>query len=164
MIWPKEVTLVSRTQPSGPLCLWQRFKFWFLQISSGVGRLPPWWSGSSPATCQLQNLRVRPSWRVLHVQVLLDQHIIKAAHVLYVLQSSIYRKSSSPPPSPSPCSLLRVFRADPGSDHTFRSSSEESGEDLSPLLSQVGSLFLPWGRFFFLTSRRFFPQEAVFLL
>ena len=23
MIWPKEVTLVSRTQPSGPLCLWQ---------------------------------------------------------------------------------------------------------------------------------------------
>ena len=26
MIWPKEVTLVSRTQPSGPLCLWQCFK------------------------------------------------------------------------------------------------------------------------------------------
>ena len=23
VIWPKEVTLVSRTQPSGPLCLWQ---------------------------------------------------------------------------------------------------------------------------------------------
>ena len=23
MIWPKEVTMVSRTQPSGPLCLWQ---------------------------------------------------------------------------------------------------------------------------------------------
>ena len=22
-LWPKEVTLVSRTQPSGPLCLWQ---------------------------------------------------------------------------------------------------------------------------------------------
>ena len=26
MIWPKEVTLVSRTQPSGPLCLWQCFE------------------------------------------------------------------------------------------------------------------------------------------
>ena len=25
MIRPKEVTLVSRTQPSGPLCLWQCF-------------------------------------------------------------------------------------------------------------------------------------------
>ena len=25
MIWPKEVTLVSRTQPLGPLCLWQCF-------------------------------------------------------------------------------------------------------------------------------------------
>ena len=25
MIWPKEVTLVTRTQPSGPLCLWQCF-------------------------------------------------------------------------------------------------------------------------------------------
>ena len=25
VIWPKEVTLVSRTQPSGPLCLWQCF-------------------------------------------------------------------------------------------------------------------------------------------
>ena len=25
VIRPKEVTLVSRTQPSGPLCLWQRF-------------------------------------------------------------------------------------------------------------------------------------------
>ena len=25
MIWPKEVTLMSRTQPSGPLCLWQCF-------------------------------------------------------------------------------------------------------------------------------------------
>ena len=24
LIWPKEVTLVSRTEPSGPLCLWQR--------------------------------------------------------------------------------------------------------------------------------------------
>ena len=24
VIWPKEVTLVSRTEPSGPLCLWQR--------------------------------------------------------------------------------------------------------------------------------------------
>ena len=23
MIRPKEVTLISRTQPSGPLCLWQ---------------------------------------------------------------------------------------------------------------------------------------------
>ena len=27
VIWPKEVTLVSRTQPSGPLCLWQCFIF-----------------------------------------------------------------------------------------------------------------------------------------
>ena len=27
MIWPKEVTLVSTTQPSGPLCLWQCFLF-----------------------------------------------------------------------------------------------------------------------------------------
>ena len=25
VIWPKEVTLISRTQPSGPLCLWQCF-------------------------------------------------------------------------------------------------------------------------------------------
>ena len=25
VIWPKEVNLVSRTQPSGPLCLWQCF-------------------------------------------------------------------------------------------------------------------------------------------
>ena len=25
MIWPKEVTLVSRTQPPGPLCLWKCF-------------------------------------------------------------------------------------------------------------------------------------------
>ena len=25
VIWPKEVTLVTRTQPSGPLCLWQCF-------------------------------------------------------------------------------------------------------------------------------------------
>ena len=25
LVWPKEVTLVSRTQPSGPLCLWQCF-------------------------------------------------------------------------------------------------------------------------------------------
>ena len=37
-------------------------------------------------------------------------------------------------------SMFRVFRADPGSDHTFRSSSEESGEDLSPLLSKVSRL------------------------
>ena len=28
VIWPKEVTLVSRTQPSGPLCLWQCFEIW----------------------------------------------------------------------------------------------------------------------------------------
>ena len=27
MIWPKEVNLVSKTQPSGPLCLWQCFHF-----------------------------------------------------------------------------------------------------------------------------------------
>ena len=33
MIWPKEVTLVSRTQPSGPLCLWQCF--YFKQVVSG---------------------------------------------------------------------------------------------------------------------------------
>ena len=26
VIWPKEVTLISRTQPSGPLCLWQCFE------------------------------------------------------------------------------------------------------------------------------------------
>ena len=26
VIWPTEVTLVSRTQPSGPLCLWQYLK------------------------------------------------------------------------------------------------------------------------------------------
>ena len=25
LMWPKKVTLVSRTQPSGPLCLWQCF-------------------------------------------------------------------------------------------------------------------------------------------
>lgn len=37
-------------------------------------------------------------------------------------------------------SMFRVFRADPGSEHTFRSSSEESGEELSPLLSKVSRL------------------------
>ena len=26
VIWPEQVTLVSRTQPSGPLCLWQCFQ------------------------------------------------------------------------------------------------------------------------------------------
>ena len=30
VIWPKEVTLVSRTQPSGPLCLWQCFFLFFM--------------------------------------------------------------------------------------------------------------------------------------
>ena len=29
MIWPQEDTLVSRTQPSGPLCLWQCFSLIF---------------------------------------------------------------------------------------------------------------------------------------
>ena len=29
MIWPKEVNLVSRTQPLGPLCLWQCFIGYF---------------------------------------------------------------------------------------------------------------------------------------
>ena len=33
--------------------------------------------------------------------------------------------------------LFRVFRADPGSNEDFRSSSEESVEELSPLLSKV---------------------------
>ena len=37
-------------------------------------------------------------------------------------------------------SMFRVFRADPGAENTFRSSSEESGEDLSPLLSKVRKL------------------------
>ena len=37
-------------------------------------------------------------------------------------------------------SMFRVFRADPGSENTFRSSSEESGEELSPLLSKVSKL------------------------
>ena len=37
-------------------------------------------------------------------------------------------------------SMFRVFRADPGAENTFRSSSEESREDLSPLLSKVRKL------------------------
>ena len=36
VILPKEVTLVSRTQPSGPLCLWQCL-FLFSYSSSGLG-------------------------------------------------------------------------------------------------------------------------------
>ena len=30
VIWPKEVSLVSRTQPSGPLCLWQCFLYYWM--------------------------------------------------------------------------------------------------------------------------------------
>ena len=33
VIWPREITLVIRTQPSGPLCLWQCFQSW-TQISN----------------------------------------------------------------------------------------------------------------------------------
>ena len=39
VIWPKEVTLVTRTQPSDPLCLWQcldcqfEWEIWFQQIT-----------------------------------------------------------------------------------------------------------------------------------
>ena len=36
MIWPKEVTLVSRTQPSGPLCLWQCFIKMFTIVLSVI--------------------------------------------------------------------------------------------------------------------------------
>ena len=36
MIWPKEVTLVSRSEPSGPLCFWQSFKL-FLPFQGGQG-------------------------------------------------------------------------------------------------------------------------------
>ena len=37
MIWPKEVTLVSRTQPSGPLCLWQCFLYcWQIRNNSVI--------------------------------------------------------------------------------------------------------------------------------
>ena len=36
MIWPKEITLVSRTQPSGPLCFWQCFNSSLLCITNTV--------------------------------------------------------------------------------------------------------------------------------
>ena len=32
--WPKEVTLVNRTQPSGPFCLWQCLYFVFVSVST----------------------------------------------------------------------------------------------------------------------------------
>ena len=43
VIWPKEVTLVTRTQPSGPLCLWQCF-FLILCLFSYVYYLARWTS------------------------------------------------------------------------------------------------------------------------
>ena len=47
VIWPKEVTLVSRTQLSGPLCLWQcfRFRLWldFKQHSMAVTKTTCIW-------------------------------------------------------------------------------------------------------------------------
>ena len=35
LIWPKEVNLVSRTQPSGPLCLWQCFTHVWSHFQNG---------------------------------------------------------------------------------------------------------------------------------
>ena len=44
VIWPKEVTLVSRTQPSGPLCLWQclkcKIRFIYGSVSAGREKWP----------------------------------------------------------------------------------------------------------------------------
>ena len=37
VMWPKEVTFVSRTQPSGPLCLWQCFFYCFVSASIHFG-------------------------------------------------------------------------------------------------------------------------------
>ena len=41
VLWPQEVTLVSRTQPSGPLCLWQCF-------SCKANFCDNMWSGDHP--------------------------------------------------------------------------------------------------------------------
>ena len=40
MIWPKQVTLVSWTQPSGLLCLWQCLNVYFLNLKN-KGRITP---------------------------------------------------------------------------------------------------------------------------
>ena len=52
MIWPKEVTLLSRTQPSGLLCLWQCFwkHTWVLQLAWMVKDLQVVLFGASSST------------------------------------------------------------------------------------------------------------------
>ena len=51
MIWPKVVTLVSRTQPSGPLCLWQCFYLYWI-----TGTIPAKHQSSLNCTLQSTNL------------------------------------------------------------------------------------------------------------
>ena len=50
-------------------------------------------------------------------------------------QEASFRISES-----DPLGEFSMFRVFPGSENTFRSSSEESGEELSPLLSKVSKL------------------------
>ena len=42
VIWPKQVTLVSWTQPSGPLCLWQCFTMGYAEIGDRYYRYWYW--------------------------------------------------------------------------------------------------------------------------
>ena len=44
VIWPQEVTLVRRTQPSGPLCLWQCLCYWCVAGKSDFVLIPIWFA------------------------------------------------------------------------------------------------------------------------